>query len=240
LSLLTPDELYTTWQRLAEAFGTALNVDAFASALLAKIDEWWQQLGRALGREQGSNFTPVLAEKDTGRDTAFLSFRDYTDVYVNSPDVAKAAAAVLLVGLIEKYGRSLYNEGYAIETTKLNLLLADLQSDEAQQAIATIGAGDWFTNLQTAQADFESAYQAKVATEAGVQQPLVTESRKQLMRYLGALIVYVDLQSEFNSEVFGPIAAIIDEVGTDMVAIARARRTRQGSNGETEPEPQTA
>ncbi len=158
--------------------------------------------------------------------------RDFVKAFVSSGSPEKAAAGELLVEIFRSRGWSIFSLGYSAETSQLNVLVNDLETPEAQAALTTIGATVWLDDLKTAQGEFETAYQEKVAAQAGEDYQPIRDGRRQVARYVAALLSYVDLQSDLNPVQFGPVVDKIDEVIVDVVTVARARRTRGGNEGD--------
>lgn len=179
-----------------------------------------------------SEHTALLAVRDDSRDGAFVGLRDFVKAFVSSGSPEKAAAGELLVEIFRSRGWSIFSLGYSAETSQLNVLVNDLETPEAQAALTTIGATVWLDDLKTAQGEFETAYQEKVAAQAGEDYQPIRDGRRQVARYVAALLSYVDLQSDLNPVQFGPVVDKIDEVIVDVVTVARARRTRGGNEGD--------
>jgi hypothetical protein len=226
-SLLSADEVHTSAGRINQVVLDSGVADPYIEQVRPPLHKSMQALSTAIGSSRASVFTRRLADGDGQRDARFVGFRDYSQAFIYHPDPEKSAAASLLVRLIQNRDWSLHRLGYAVETSQLNGLLNDLQSPEARASIKTIGAETWVTDLEEAQKAFEKLYQEKIDAESKEDYPLISEARKKVIRYLEGLLIYIDMMAELKPETYEPIAVKIDEVIVDVVAVARARRTRK-------------
>ncbi len=226
-SYLKSDEIHALALRLLPIIELLLTADAYLTAYYARLKKRINDLTIALGVVRSSKFTTLLADADTRRDRYFLGFRNYVSAYLYHPDEKLVQAARLLDTLIETHGATLYNYGYAAETSQLNALLEDLKSTTAQAAITTIQATFWVEILVQAQQEFESIYQQKVATEAAQDLPLISESKNDIVQYLTRMLQYIDTNIEIDAAKFKPVVDKIDEVIVDVMRIARSRKSKQ-------------
>jgi len=124
--------------------------DAYLAAYYSRLKQKTSDLTVALGAVRSSKFTALLAEADNRRDGSFMGFRNYVSAYLYHPDEKLVQAARVLETLIDTHGVTLYNYGYAAETSQLNALLEDLKSPAAQEAITAIQATFWAEGLMQA------------------------------------------------------------------------------------------
>jgi hypothetical protein len=224
-SILNPNELYTISCRIVEASMDAFSSNAYVTTLCERIERGNRDLAKGLGRSLNSEFTSVLLDKDQVRDNAFIGLRDYIRAFCHSSDTEKATAATTLAIIFENVGNTVYTMGYAVETAKLNILIGNLSSPLAQQAIATIDATEWFEHLKTGQMEFEKVYKTKVETEAFIDYPLVKDAKEKISRYLRALLSYIETNSDLDAAQYAAPKDIINEIITKIVSTARARNT---------------
>jgi hypothetical protein len=109
-----------------------------------------------------------------------------------------------------------------------------MKSSAAQQALAAIDAVVWLDLLAKAQQDFEAIYQQKVTTNAEKDAIPVAVAKNKLVRHLNKLLQHLDYDDDDETETLKSIVGKIDELSSDIMTIARARKTRAT---ETEPEP---
>jgi len=228
-SLLSSNELFTTSSRINEACKLSLSSDVYISNLYSSIDQGNNDLSKGLGKSLNSDFTPLLLVQDQLRDNAFIGLRDFASSFSHSNDEAKATAGKNLTGIFETTGNSAYSLGYSVETAKLNSLIMNLSTPASLKDMESIGATEWFEQLKTSQAEFERVYNSKIDTESAIDLPLIKDARDRITKYLKALLSYIDINAELDPVKYSAIADKIDEIITEIVAIARARETRKGN-----------
>jgi hypothetical protein len=190
---------------------------------------------KALGRLLKNEFTLVLVAKDDNRDDFYWGFRDHiTSQTHNRKSADKQAAAIKLYTFLDDLGFGLASLGFVDETAKLNTLIAKCKTAEYTALIATVGATEWFTDLEAAQIDFETTYNSKTDKEGDENIPFLKDSKKLVKAALKPLLAYVESNVLVNEAVFKPIESQIDEIITDIVTIAHARITRKANEKKEE------
>lgn len=237
-SLLISNELYTTSSRVVDVCKSLFSENSYISVLCRKIDQGLHGLAKGLGKALTSEFTPILLELDHERDKSYIGLRDYCGSYLHSNIPEKTAAGRLLSASFETVGNAIYNLGYAVESAKMNILILNLSTPEAQQALAVIGATEWFDQLKNSQERFERAYQNKIDVESTIDYPLVKDSRMQLSKYLTALFSYIEINSELEGEAYSQAEERINRIISDAVSIIRSRATRNENEESKEEKPE--
>ncbi|MBN2093547.1 hypothetical protein JW964_28250 [candidate division KSB1 bacterium] len=225
-SLLKPEEIHAFSIRILPIIEPLVSEDPFLTEMKPMVEQKTTDLSIAIGTNRSSKFTPILNDRDIKRDLRFLGFRNYVITYTYHIDENMVQAAQVLEKIIQTRGFSLHTYGYAEETSSLKSLIEDLKTPAAQKAIATINAQPWVEWVESAQKDFEAAYQQKVATEAVEDLPQATATRKELIRFLTRLLSYLDINSEIKAEKFKPVVVKLDEVIVDVMTIARSRKSK--------------
>lgn len=226
--IFSSSELYTFATRAADAVEATLATNPYIALLLPLVRNDSALLAKALGKALKSEFTTPLEEKDAIRDDCFRGLLHSIKAYLsNRKNPEKAIAALYLMNIIEEIGSTLYNLGYSIETSKLNQLFTRFDAAEATQHLESLGASSWYTDLKEAQADFEATYQQKVTTEGGIDLPLARESQIAIVANLKSMLDFIDRNAQFDRATYTPVCNKLDEISTDVAAIARARQTRE-------------
>lgn len=229
LSLLDTMEFYTVSSRTLKILTENIPDDPYVKTLLGNLQQGVAGMEKALGRVLKSNFTSVILEKDEIRDKCFLGLREYIKSKTYSLDQQQASAAYQLYNVLAGNGISIYYMGYAKESARLNTLLSQYRADQYSQMLNVIGAANLFIELEKAQGEFEKTYKLKVETEAEIDFPLLKESRIGLMETIRPLLTYIGSNAVLNPQVYKPLEDKIDEVITDVVALARTRISRNGN-----------
>lgn len=169
-----------------------------------------------------------MAAKDNNRDARFILLRDFISGWAKiEDDKEKSSSAKLLLAIFEEIGMTLYTLGYANETAYMNALISRLEEQDAQGALAVLGAGEMFESIKIAQAEFEKLYEDKVAKEADQDYPLLRESKTRLARYLKLLLLNLNFLSEQDPDTYKDLVEEINMVITSLNATAKARETRE-------------
>ena len=226
-SLLNSNELYAIAIRIVEACKLSHPDNEYLMKLCVLILVANSDLRRGLGRTFNSEFTSQLLDSDEERDNAFVGLRDYIRSFCNSGDTVKDKAGVYLSEIVSSVGNSIHRMPYATETTKLDVLFEDLSTPAAGEALATIMATERLERLKEKQQNFEKVYQSKVAAEAGIDFPLIKNSKETITFYLKGLLSYIETNSKSEPAQFSSIEEKINGIITDAVALARARGTRK-------------
>ena len=233
-SILNSKELYTAALRIADIITVAILNVVYITSILALLKKALDNLAKALGRSLTSDYTSVLFEKDLARDNAFIGTRDFISAYTHSKHADKVHAAMVLQAIIQEIGNRLYQDGYVKETAELNALFLRFDAAEPQLHIQTIGAGEWYADLKEAQDDFEKTYADKANAESVIDIPLAKKSISEIRFYLDSLLTYINANTEIDAATYTPVANQIDEVITDVTAIARTRKTKEANAKNTE------
>ncbi len=116
-------------------------------------------------------------------------------------------------------------------------MLEELSSKEAQESIETINASGSFSELRDAHQAFIDTYQAKVSAESQTDYPQVRIATARVRSRIDALLCCLTTLSDFaeqedDEQAFTIVSELIrqvNEIITEVMAIARARRTRESS-----------
>ena len=226
VSILSSTELNTFVNRLVSVSNEALADNPYVVTLGTLIAKSNADLSDSLGKTLGSEYTSKLLVHDQDRDHSFIGFRDFISSFTHDKNVEKKAAAISLASIIENVGNRIYSLGYAVESSKMNSLITNLSTPQAQQAIETIGAGDWFEQLTSSQEAFEKLYKTKIEVDSEINYLRIKDSRVIIARYLQALLIYIGTNSDLDGARYEPVKEKINVLITDAVTIARARLTR--------------
>jgi hypothetical protein len=92
--------------------------------------------------------------------------------------------------------------------------------------------------LITTQQKFESIYRQKATTKAEKDLPSVTAVQNRRVSYLKKALQHIDYCEENEADAMKPVVDKINQLITDIMPIARARKTRR-TEPETEPVAET-
>ena len=111
---------------------------------------------------QKSELTPEIEALDARRDKAINGIVITINGLSYHFDSAKSNAANLLTEALKPYGSGIANLNYVLETAQIESLVADITSKpHLMDAANELGIADWFTELATANTEFNSKYLAR-------------------------------------------------------------------------------
>jgi hypothetical protein len=190
-------------------------------------------------RTAASEITRRIARADELRDSLHAAFKYQALAFANRvshPDQAEAGK--LLVELIEKAGWQI-ERGYANETAQLQRLFKDCTEPKAAAAIELLGLQSWFAELADANRRFEAACAERVDESTEDDIPELRVARQELKVAVEGLFGYINVMKSAEPAVYGPAIQRLNELSKDVMANAKAERTReQGASDAAEPEPQ--
>ncbi len=103
--------------------------------------------------------TETIESLDERRDRAIVGIRKIADGYGSYFEIDKAQAGKLITTHIDKYGSSIYRMNYLAETTALNGVLSDMETDGAVvSAVALLDLTPWVAELKQANIEFNRMY----------------------------------------------------------------------------------
>ena len=179
-------------------------------------------------KSRSSKFTALLQELDAKRDNLFMAFKYYVSAWQRRSDLAEqSAAAQRLMDLIIKRGSTLYATGYSNESAQLSSLFQDLSNPATAANLAVIQAETWLTALKTAQTGFETAYQEKITAESDADMTGLKDGFRNLFASLQTMLQFVDILARSENDTVRIAVRKINEIIEDVMAIARARQTRE-------------
>ena len=225
-TLLSTNEMIILSVRIVElAEGLGIK-DGMIGDLINLIRDKISILKKSSAVERGSEYTAVIHEKDNIRDDAFLGFRDYVKACQTKNDPETKKAAQLIISLIKKYGWTLYNEGYSVQSALMEKLISELEEKEAQNALNKIKALDWYHDMVTAQQDFEASMIEKIDVELKNEQPGLRDAKGGLIKTLTAFISSITSLDELYPGKFTAVITKIKESAAGLATAAKSRKTR--------------
>ena len=159
-----------------------------------------------------------LEELDEIRDEKIRAIHYLLTGLRHHPDTAVKTATQTVGKVYDKYGLSVANASYAVETSLINSLLEDLSATDLQASITALtGCKELIAELRTAQTNFEKAriqYEEEKAKERTKES--ASKIKDEVMRIINdKLVVYLRAMTQVDEAKYGDfartIAVIIDE-----------------------------
>jgi hypothetical protein len=126
-----------------------------------------------------SNYTKLIADAAHRVDLIITGMSDLINASLHhfNPDVVEAGR--ILRNRFDAFGR-IVRKSYEEETVVVNLLIADLMSNEYAPAVAATGLNAWLTELQAAEGDFEKLFEMRSVETTGKPQGNLKEIRSEI------------------------------------------------------------
>jgi len=223
-------------------FNTILSPYAASVPILLKLLDMAGQLviklETAMSLSRASPLSKKLFEKDELRDRLYRDIVKYIRGARSHYISEKAQAAEGLYGIFKQHDLALTMDSYAIESTKMRALLADLSAEMCVAWSEELQITEAIGNLAAAQSEFEAAYQELVDSRAGVAAlPTVTELVSPMRKQLHYILNMVGILEVVEPATWADVVNEINTVITELAAKAKARDTREKNEEEDEEEP---
>ena len=138
--------------------------------------------------------------------------------------------------LLRRRDYSMQNLSDREQTVELNALLEDLSERSPQHDLSTVGLSSEVETLRQMQQRFVELVDQRAAEEASRQLPSLRTVRRLLREDLAATVVSLNFVERRDPGSFAGLVESVSEHITEVVANARARRTRGESEEQTAEE----
>ena len=134
---------------------TVLKINTQATSYSAVVDH----LTAIYIKEKGSDITPEIIAADDRRDLALMGISMVVKGYNHSHVSDNVIAAGIIEYTFNKYGKNIGDLNYQAETSTVNNLVGDLQTDtKTKAAVTLLGLTDWVIELASANNAFDALY----------------------------------------------------------------------------------
>ncbi|WP_421918224.1 DUF6261 family protein [Marinifilum sp.] len=201
---------------------------------LDKLSVPFKKLEVSIGLDRGSEKTELIREADDIRDSCFKAIKAYLEACKLRNNETWQNAAGVLWRIIENHGLLIHNESYSKESSLLDNLIIELDTnEEAKVAIASLQLTDWHNELKTAQQSFLSLWNERRDERISKPTSESIEARKEIKTSTAYLLQSIELNyiSSGDETYLNLIDGINDEIKSAN-AIAKARITRRKNNEE--------
>lgn len=237
VTILNDPELIDLGGRIAGAITRTLPDHVWFKPLADDLQLQIQGMNRSRARQAGSDLTDNIGDADAARDKAFLTFRAGLEYFQLKDNPAQQAAAENLLALVRTREYSLQNLGDREQSVELNALLGDLAETSAVADVTTLGLTAEVTAMTQTQQAFNDFVNQRAA-ESDDDIPSLPVVRALLREDLAVARNDLAFAERLDAASLGGLAEEISSHITDVVATARARRTReQGGNDASSPPP---
>ncbi len=141
-------------QKLREQYATQFPTNSLLIALVAKLDEAIAVGLKAVNSTTKQTLTEQVQFADVARDDSYFSLREHVKAGLKRQNETYSEACKALWAILQKNGLQLYKLPYDNETTAIDSLMSDLNTDEMKAHLETIHATDWLAELVRDNATF--------------------------------------------------------------------------------------
>lgn len=231
-SMLSTQALLTYGKRLVEIIRNSFAGDPYANQLAALLAAKLEALSQAMGNSSNSKYTPILEAKDQQRDEDYLLLRDLAGAYTHAREADRRKAAVLLYDQLKQFGLTLYKDGYANESAKLEALFAKFDTPEYQRALETLHILPAYNNLKESQNSFEQTTRQRIAEESAKEYPLVIATKYEVRKLIEPLLMFVGTQASLGNSQAAEANTQLNRLTDETLVVLRARQTREANEKE--------
>ena len=229
-SFLLPAELAETTSKYVRATEEAQVVEPYVQKLLGLLKNDISALNRALTRLRVNSKVEALAEADGVRDDLFVAFRDMVDIGKRRQNPAIVGAYQLVFPTLESADLRLYRLGYTEKSGRLAALFEILDQAPYQAALALLSAVELYEELKAAEISFLEIYEQRVDEDSN-REVSVEEARRVAVPHVNIFLGVLSTLEVFEPEVYDTLSVRINSITAEIMAIARARKTRNDQNG---------
>lgn len=227
-SVVDYEDLEEMGERVVPVLKPEIESDNDLKVLSLEVSSKHQRLRDALYASRKDAFTVTKKEKDFRRDQQVRAVRYQIEAWsYQQMDEEKAQAAQKLLDQIDPLG-SIYRESYAVESTLIRKMFDILDNTENRSRIELLGLLNWYEKLKELQNDFEACQTEQTEYQAGKEDtPLLKESYNILLASINNLFSYLRVKETIDSDKYTPVILRVDTVVDEIMARARARKTRK-------------
>ena len=145
---------------------------------IADLSVKLQELNVAYSTESSSLLTEDLTSLDFRRNEALQGLRMAARAYMKYYDPSVHAAAKLIMGSMQNYGRYMERLNYQAKSVAINSLVSDWTNDVMlADALSILNFQNWKQELSAAHDTFRTVFLDRVSEEAAKNTPSVTAQR---------------------------------------------------------------
>lgn len=173
-------------------------------------------------KEQGSDITQELILIDNRRDDCLVGIRGVCEAYTNHYEPTLAEAGKLLLDKIDSFGSRLAKQSYQAETTIINKLTADFETDaEFISALGLLKLDLWAKQLKAENELFNQRFLDRINEDAQDKEESFKELRLEIMDAYKTLISHISAHATIKGTeeyliLIDPINSLIDNYNTTL------------------------
>ncbi|CAL2105766.1 conserved hypothetical protein [Tenacibaculum sp. 190524A02b] len=185
---------------------------------------------------QGSAITKEIQTLDEQRDKAITGIRTLAIAYGYHFEKGLATAADLVLAAIDKYGSRIARRTYNEQTGILYSIVKDFESETTlTEALTKLNLGVWFTELKTANSEFDTKFIERVEATADAPQIDFLALRKEASEAYSVLVEHIKAHKILSSK--GVYEMLLDRLSELAKQYNQVISNRTTSSTDTNTEP---
>nr|AGS53600.1 hemagglutinin protein HagC [uncultured bacterium contig00070] len=206
----------------------------------ALVDQWLLLFARedeALKVIRKSGLTSKIQELDAARDDTYNGMVEINTATLKHFSAEKREAAGELKILFDTYG-DVAKKPLKDQTSAVYNILQDLRNNKYAPCVATVGLGEWITQLEALNRELEALTAERTSEAAGKTDIVLKEARAEVDRAYAAIVrrihAHIEIEGSANYENF--VRTLNINIAKTVAAIGKRRGKRGENNSEEETE----
>ncbi|MEP1096066.1 MAG: DUF6261 family protein [Cyclobacteriaceae bacterium] len=225
-SYLLPAELTETISKYLKAIVDVSLENPFIALLINLLETDNERLNQAITAVRINRLIEDVSEADALRDDLFVGFRDMLYAFKRRKDESISTAFDAVWPILEKAGTRLHALGYTEQSGKMEALFQELDKQENQDALATLGLSDLYAELKTSQEDFAAIYNNRLDEDAKKSYPTMKDAKRKAVPHVNILIDALSILDETDPEAHQELVTKMNVITTEITSTALSRKSK--------------
>lgn len=201
-------------------------------AFIDPLQEKHLQIDAAYAYQKDSPESKEIEAQDVRRDTAFMGIKTVANGFLLHFDETKRQAAQAILACIAKYGKNIQVQSDTTETTILDKMVTDFETDPILvAAFETLGITSWVAELKAANQLFNAKFLERNKKYTLKPKESASELKPQVVKAYEALMVQID--SRNNIDTTGKYTPLVNELNALVGQFNNKVIVRESSSGNT-------
>lgn len=206
------------------------------SKIIAELSSLLGQIQQAQNKNRASELTAQIRALDEQRGNQITSLFKGVDFYMTLTGTPMAEAAEVIDAVIEKYGIKIIHEGDKVSTVRIRTMIKELMEDDLIAATDTLSLTATVNAINTSNEKFDALYLQRATDDAEDTTPNLVPTRKLINERAYMLVYLFNFLYESEPETYAAVAGEMAEIIGDVMAVAKARETRNSHDNGTSSE----
>lgn len=225
--LMTSGETATIARRTVECINGYTDDDPHLKELSEDLEQGVEMVESALNAGVDLSLSADVRQGDTDRDQTITQFTGFVRGLQNSLEAEIADAASVVYEIMERHDFGAKRSAYAEQSTVVNAMLKDFETEEAQKAFDICKVRPFYEKLKQQQITFENAVMARINAAGEDDQPNVTALLPRVRAGLIDITNHINSRERLHPEKYERLVAEMNAVVTQIISSVRARESRK-------------